>query len=119
MVTVISSSRYKINRKKIKELATTLLFNAGFDKKHYINIVFVGKKKMKDVSATYKNELVALPVLSFIYNEQTEGKRFLGEVLICYPQAVLMAARREKKVDAMMHQLIEHGIKNIIKELQK
>jgi len=37
----------------------------------------------------------------------------IGEVVICYPQAVLLAAERDKKVEVMMKQLIEHGIKNI------
>jgi ssRNA-specific RNase YbeY (16S rRNA maturation enzyme) len=39
----------------------------------------------------------------------------LGEIFICYPQAVLLAAERNKKVETVIEQLIKHGIENVIK----
>lgn len=118
MITIICPSRYKINRKSLKSSTVAKLESSGFAKTQFINIVLVGKKKMKDISTTYKNEQVALPVLSFVYNEEDADKRLLGEVLICYPQAVLLAARRGKKVDDMISDLALHGIDNIIKHLK-
>lgn len=78
-----------------------------------LNIVFVGKNKMKTISKKYKKEPVALPVLSFPYKENVEDTNLLGEVILCYPQIVLLAAERNKKVDDMVAHLIEHGIKNL------
>lgn len=80
-----------------------------------LNVVFVGKRKMREIANTYKNEDVALPVLSFAYKEQVgEQENLLGEVIICYPQAVLLAAERGKAVDQMLNALIVHGIENIM-----
>jgi len=80
---------------------------------HYIlNIIFVGKNKMKTVSLRYKNENEALPVLSFAYDMEKDN--LYGEIFICYPQMVLLAAEREKKVDQTLAWLIKHGIDNII-----
>ncbi len=118
MVNVKSSSRYHIPRKKIKELVTQTLINRGLPIDWDINIIFVGKNKMRKISQTYKNENVALPVLSFFYNEKIEEKILLGEIFICYPQAVIMAAQRNKKVDSIILELVNHGLENLFKKLE-
>lgn len=117
MITIVSSSRYKMNRTRIKGKGESFLLTHDMDPvKTNVTIAFVGKSKMRQVSRDYKHEDVALPVLSFGYNEQQEdGKTFLGEILICYPQAILLAAERNKKVDDMMDALIEHGLSNLLK----
>ena len=38
----------------------------------------------------------------------------LGEVFICFPQAVLLAAERNKRVNDILTWLIEHGLDNLI-----
>ena len=70
---------------------------------------------MKEISSSYKNEDVALPVLAFPYKEEKGEDKLLGEIFICYPQAVLLAAQKNKKVDVTILQLIEHGVTNLIK----
>lgn len=117
MVNVISSSRYKINRKLIKKRTTDFLLEKGVSQNNLINIVFVGKNKMRVISDQYKDEDEALPVLSFLYNEKETDNHLLGEVIVCYPQAVLMAAQRNRKVDDTLMQLIEHGIKNLLQNI--
>ncbi|CAN5225058.1 hypothetical protein BH09PAT2_BH09PAT2_01190 [soil metagenome] len=114
MINIYSSSRYKINKSGIKKYAQSLLEKHEGQRPGTMNIAFVGKRKMKEVANEYKNEDVALPILSFSYlHERTSGDDLIGEIVICYPQAVLLAAEREKKVDDMMYQLIEHGMQNI------
>ena len=39
-----------------------------------------------------------------------------GEICMCYAQAVLLAAERNKKVDDTLKSLIEHGINNLVSE---
>lgn len=108
MINIVSSSRYKINREKIKSIAQ------GLD--HSLNIVFVGKNKMKVLTEKYKNEKETLPVLSFKYNENVgEEEILLGEIIICFPLAVLLAAERNKRVDEMINDLVKHGIENLLK----
>ena len=82
----------------------------------HLNLVFIGKTKMKSISSTYKHEDVALPVLSFpIRDNSNPEKEFIGEVFICYPQAILLAAERNKRVDDLMTELVEHGVRNLFK----
>lgn len=115
MINIYTSSRYKVNKESIEQFAQSVLDRYHVDRSSILNVAFVGKRKMRDVASTYKNEDVALPVLSFAYinDPESTAENIIGEVVICYPQAVLLAAEREKKVEPMMHQLIEHGIQNI------
>lgn len=115
MIQIVSASRYKLNRKQLRASIENLLLARGVSPSNSLNVIFVGKKKMKDVALTYKQENVALPVLSFPYNELVGENKLVGEIFICYPQAVLLAAQRNKKVDVVLLQLIEHGIDNLLK----
>lgn len=115
MINIISSSRYKITRRKIKQAAKMIFDEYGLTSNYILNIIFIGKIKMRHIVQKYKKENEALPVLSFPYNkEKTEGNQLLGEVFICYPQAVLLAAQRNKTVDYILTELIKHGIGNLI-----
>ena len=82
-----------------------------------VNIVFVGKNKMRSIASTYKHEDIALPVLAFPYRNDVEmnDEPLLGEIFLCYPQIVLLAAERNKRLDALIEELIIHGMKNLIK----
>ncbi|MCX7955630.1 MAG: rRNA maturation RNase YbeY [Patescibacteria group bacterium] len=117
MINIFSSSRYKINKEKIKKSTDEFFLAKKIEKNILVNIAFIGKNKMKYLSLNYKNENIALPVLSFFYNEKQEDKILLGEIFICYPQAVLLAAERNKKVDEIINNLLIHGLENLIKNL--
>lgn len=117
MLNIVSSSRYKVNRKLVKKTAEEILTSYNIPSSAILNIVFIGKKKMKTITIKYKQENVVLPVLSFSYydlNPTLRVENILGEIFICYPQAVLLAAEREKKVDDIILFLLKHGIENII-----
>lgn len=132
MISIVSSSRYKINRKLLKKTSEEVLSIYNIPTSALLNIVFIGRKKMKTISAKYKQENVALPVLSFSYIDKSqipevdevhkktsgvdkEKENVIGEIFICYPQAVLLAAEKEKKVDDIILFLLKHGIDNILK----
>lgn len=115
MIYIVSSSRYKFDRKRIKKLAQLKLMQHGYLPETVLTIALVGRTKMRLLSKTYKKEDIALPVLSFPFRELNEDDFLLGEVIVCYPQAILLAAQREKKVDDIIISLVEHGINNLLK----
>ena len=115
MINIIASSRYLLPRKQIKKFGDELIEQAGYNDKYVLNIVFVGKIKMREISLKYKKEDEALPVLSFSYLQKGSPTDLLiGEIFICYPQLVLLAAERQKKVDKVLFDLIYHGFENIV-----
>lgn len=115
MINIFCPSRYKINRKLIKKEVDNFFGKKNFPSQSLLNIIFIGKNKMKTLASSYKNENVALPVLSFPYNQKNDG--IMGEIFICYPQTILLAAERNKKVDEVILQLIKHGIENLFKSI--
>jgi rRNA maturation RNase YbeY len=115
MINIVTSSRYKIDRPHLQKEIQIILDKYELPYEITLNVVFVGKRKMREIANTYKHEDVALPVLSFSYKDQMEhNDNLLGEVILCYPQAVLLAAEKGKRVEVMFVQLIDHGIDNIM-----
>lgn len=117
MVNIYSSSRYKISKKEIRAIVELLYKKHAIDDSYVLNVVFVGKIKMRSIAKTYKREDEALPILAFPYlKENMMGEeKVLGELFICYPQAVVMAAHRNKKVGDILAWLIDHGFTNLLK----
>ncbi|PIV09019.1 hypothetical protein COS31_01575 [Candidatus Roizmanbacteria bacterium CG02_land_8_20_14_3_00_36_15] len=113
MVNIVCPGRYKIDRHFIGLIASEFLQKLGVSSSQQLNIIFVGRNKMKSIAFKYKKEKLAIPILSFPYDREKDN--LVGEVFICYPQAVLLAAERNKRVDQILKSLIEHGIENIIK----
>ncbi len=113
MINIITSSRYIINRPLIKKVVIDFI-----SKNHLINqtinIIFIGKNKMKALAKQYKNENTVLPVLTFKYKEKTNEENLLGEIFICYSQMILLAAERNKKVEDVMVKLLNHGLENLL-----
>jgi len=112
MINIISPSRYKVNRKQIRSFVTDILDLNKIILQEPLNIVFIGRTKMRSITAQYKNEKVALPILSFKYNDPIHP--LFGELIICYPQVILLSAERNKTVYQTLKQLLDHGIKNLI-----
>ncbi len=115
MILIFSNSRFKINRFDIQKAGEMILKKEGRKETDNLNIVFVGVRKMREIGLKLKNEKKAFPVLSFSYMNDKVQRDLIGEIVICYPQAVLLAAERDKSVDKIIVQLIEHGIMSIIK----
>jgi rRNA maturation RNase YbeY len=116
MLRIITSSRYLVDRKRIRICVEKTFADFQIDPQLSVNIVFVGKNKMRSIASTYKHEDVALPVLAFPYREDVDmGEPLLGEIFLCYPQIVLLAAERNKRLDALIDELIVHGLNNLLK----
>lgn len=116
MINISAPSRYRIQKKYIRTMVSDLFGKYRLPEKAILNIVFIGRRKMRTIASTYKHEDIALPVLSFRYNETSpEQENLLGEIFVCYPQVILLASEREKKVDDTTMNLIEHGLQNLLK----
>jgi len=78
------------------------------------------KKMMKPKESEDPGEKAEVSAIDLVTKGQLpnaqvfESNNLLGEVFICFPQAVLLAAERNKKVNDILKWLIEHGIDNLI-----
>ncbi|MFO0703515.1 MAG: rRNA maturation RNAse YbeY [Patescibacteria group bacterium] len=72
------------------------------------------KKQADEIEENGEVKAEQLVGKSLIPSEVTETNNLIGEIFICYPQAVLLAAERNKKVNDILKWLTEHGIDNLV-----
>jgi len=118
-IPIFVESRYKVNRKRIKERITEVLGKRGVTGPVEVSVAIVGDRKMRELNLKYRNLDKTTNVLSF---SQTEGENtvmpsdmlLLGDVIISYPQVINEASEKEVFVDDRINELIEHGLLHLL-----
>ena len=118
-VLIFVESRYKVNRKRIKQVIKYALAKNAGDGAVEVSIAIVGDRKMRELSKKYKGEDKTRNILSY---SQAEGEPIkvpsnglrLGDVVLSYPQVINDAVRDEMLVDDKVDQLIEHGLMHLL-----
>lgn len=137
MIEIFVQSRYRVDRKKLRQRINTFLRKIGIDPDVYtISVAIVGDRKMSEVHTKYAGKIGTTPVLSFILDQgkltagcvidrryaenvqhliDTPGPSLLGEVIVSYPQTLIFAADENKLVDTKLGEFVEHGLTNLLK----
>jgi len=119
-VLIKKDPRYPINLKGVRRKIIEILGDFGKKEKLEISLVFVGKRKAKELNENYRKMDYIPEVLAFPMNEVgPDGVIRLGDLVICFPLAREVAIKREKLVDQVIFELLEHGIANIVPGLNR
>jgi probable rRNA maturation factor len=118
-VLIFVESRYKVSRKRIKQVISHTLDKNEIGGVVEVSIAIVGDRKMRELSKKYKGEDKTRNILSF---SQTEGESVtaphdvlrLGDIVLSYPQVINDAVRDEMLVDDKVDQLVEHGLMHLL-----
>lgn len=118
-VPIFVESRYKINRKKIKQVVENVLSKNQITGPVEVSIAVVGDRKMRELSRKYKGEDKTRNILSF---SQTEGEDLknptdvlrLGDIVLSFPEIIKDASKDEMLVDDKVDQLVEHGLMHLL-----
>lgn len=118
-VLLFVESRYKLDRKRIKRVALSVLKEQGIAGPAEISVAIVGDRKMHILNKKYRNLDKTTNVLSFPLSEGEsthlpEGSLRLGDVVISYPQVIREAAEEEVFVDDKIEELLKHGILHLL-----
>lgn len=114
-VLIKKDPRYPLNLKNIRNVAKELLSASGLSNKTELSIFFVGKRKAKTLNQTYRRMTYVPEVLSFPMGENgPDGFLRLGDVVICFPMAREEARKRERMVEEIIGEFLDHGIKNLV-----
>jgi len=115
-------SRYLVNRPYLREAAQKLLADQRLDNAQ-VEVMIVGERKMKALNEEIVGHEGVTDVLSFPHHEKNDLNDFplpegvppiLGEVVICYPEAVTQARKRGKLVDEQIRFYLEHGLMHLL-----
>ncbi|MBI3984513.1 MAG: rRNA maturation RNase YbeY [Candidatus Levybacteria bacterium] len=118
-VPIFVESRYRINRKKIKQVVVNTLAKHQIIGPVEVSVAIVGDRKMRTLSKKYKNEDKTRNILSF---SQTEGESIktpkdtlrLGDIVLSFPVVIQDASRDEMLVDDKVNELVEHGLLHLL-----
>jgi probable rRNA maturation factor len=119
-IPIYVESRYKVNRKKIKETVITTLLKQEIESPVEVSIAVIGNRKMKALNKRYRGIDAPTNVLSFPQNEgnvimpQPTDKIYLGDVVLCYPKVVEECARDNMLIDDRVNELIQHSLKHLL-----
>jgi probable rRNA maturation factor len=118
---IFVESRYRVDRKKIKETVRRIISDRGITTPVEVSIAIVGDRKMRALNKKYRNLDKTTNVLSF---SQTEGegmvvksdKLMLGDVIISYPVIINEASFENKLVDDKICFWVAHGLQHLLGE---
>lgn len=116
---VKADSRYRFNRKKIRDGVLKVLSDHGIRQPVELSLMVVGERKIRDLEKKYFGEDKVTDVLSF---PQLEGRELpgeekvllLGDVVVCYPQAKRQALKFNKLLDDEIEFLTCHGVLHLL-----
>jgi probable rRNA maturation factor len=118
-VPIYVESRYKINRKKIKEVIIRVLSEQAVTGPVEVSVAIIGNRKMRGLNKKYRGIDASTNVLSF---SQTEGdvtlqppdKLYLGDIVLAYPKVVEECARDNMLIDDRVNELVEHSLMHLL-----
>jgi probable rRNA maturation factor len=123
-VPIFVESRYKTNRKRIKETAKRVIMENGVNTPTEISVAIIGNRKMQALNKKYRGIDAPTNILSFPQSESFEDsenerflfteKLYLGDVVISYPIVIAEASQYNKLVDDWTCELVEHGVKHLL-----
>lgn len=118
-VLIFVESRYRINRKRIKSVISSVLEEQGVKSPMEVSVAIVGDRKMKALNKKYRQKETTTNILSFPLSEgehthlPTDILR-LGDIVISYPQVIREAAKEEMLVDDRVEELVRHGMLHLL-----
>lgn len=114
-------SRYKVNRKKVKQTVEEVLDEHGISSPCEVSLAFIGDRKMHALNKKFRNLDKTTNILSFPLSEGEQtplpnNKLRLGDIVISYPQMIKEAAEEEMMVDDRIDFLVRHGLHHLLGE---
>lgn len=124
-VTVSSKFSRSVSKSWLMETVQKVLQSAGVEMPVEVGIVVTGDRTIRRLNRIYRGENEITDVLAFSMSSQEDtgsvhfvsppdGICHLGEVIICYPQAVRQCGSHGHTVTDELELLIVHGILHLL-----
>ncbi len=123
-VLIKRESRYPANRKAIRFAIEKVLKEEGLWRLDVeVSVLVCGSRKMKLLSSKHVGDGKIHEVLSFPLEDVKGGGGFkgspdsvlrLGDIIVCWPEVIALAARNDKMVDEQLAFLISHGMEHLL-----
>ncbi|MGB8953456.1 MAG: rRNA maturation RNase YbeY [Candidatus Aminicenantales bacterium] len=115
MIEVLNKQKKnRINRRKFRSLLERLSRYYGLSDPE-IALGFVGTRAIKELNRKFMRKDAPTDVLSFPLGEKgADGKFYLGDIIICTPQALKQSARLSHSLERELEYLTIHGFLHLL-----
>ena len=127
-VLIATDSRYPVNRKIIrKAVFETFIKHKIEESNAEVSVAVVGQRKMKYLCDKYIGDNKDHEILTFALEEidsnidrgfvkQPDGVLRLGDIILCWPLLLEIAASDDVLVDEKVYDLVSHGVEHLLGE---
>lgn len=126
-VAISVGSRYPVNRKAIRSCVERVLTNHRVENAE-VSVSIVGSRRMTELNEKLMKHKGVTDVLSFPQHDPEQPTkefleqpkeelgipRQLGDVVVCFPEAVKEARKLGRMVDQQICFLVEHGLMHLM-----
>ena len=81
-----------------------------------LSVIFVGKKRAKDLNLKYREKSYVPQVLGFPMSREpdSDGMIRLGDIVICTQKLKYETGFQKKSISVILKEWIEHGVDNLL-----
>lgn len=123
-ILVKTDTRYPVNRKIIRRAIIDKVSESKISSDVELSVSVVGERAMRALCRKYMDDNNLHDVLSFPFMDLSKkGEGFvsypdrvlrLGDVIICWPQLLISAAKDDKLVDDEVYFLTGHAVEHLL-----
>lgn len=122
-INIIADAKFPFDRRALRLHLTDVLGKNRLSEGVEVEVQVVGGRKMSALHRTYMQLPGVTDVLSFPLNDPSDDRPFisspdgilrLGDIVVCYPEAVAQAIAKQCSVDSQIQYLAEHGLMHLL-----
>lgn len=82
-----------------------------------LSVIFVGRKKAKDLNVAYRNKKYIPQVLGFPMDREvsSDGLIHLGDIVICTQKLKYEVEFQNSTIEKVLEEWVVHGVENLLK----
>lgn len=106
-----------LNEDEVLKESQKILSEFGFRKETELSLLFVGRKKAKELNVAYRKMSYIPQVLGFPLNrvKDADGWLRLGDIVICTQKLKNEAKIFKKSETEILREWLRHGLENLLK----
>lgn len=122
-INILADAKFPFDRKALRQHLTKVLAKYKLTDNVEVDVQVVGARKMSELHKIYMQLPGPTDVLSFPLNDPEDDRPFisspdgvlrLGDIVVCYSEAVKQALEKQHKVDNQIQDLAEHGLMHLL-----
>ncbi|MFH1244185.1 MAG: rRNA maturation RNase YbeY [bacterium] len=122
-INILADAKFPFNRKALRLHLTKVLTKYKLTDNVEVDMQVVGARKMSELHQIYLQLPGPTDVLSFPLNDPSDDRPFisspdgvlrLGDIVVCYSEAVKEALEKQCRVDSQIQELAEHGLMHLL-----